>query len=105
MDAFSRRHDGWLISVAIEEGTAPRRYVVRDVPLHGVVAELSDHTASMMIFAGETTHVVKRPAVLTLDETEEGADVELAIVDATGERTIIEFRSPMRSELVDGLAR
>jgi hypothetical protein len=24
VDAFSRRHDGWLISVAVEEGLAPR---------------------------------------------------------------------------------
>lgn len=108
VDAFSRRHDGWLINVAVEEGSAPRTYVTHDVPLRGVVAELDDHSGSMMVFTGDTrphaTHFVEHPAALEVEETREGADAELTITDESGARTILEFRTPMRTELVDGIA-
>jgi len=107
VDGFSRRHDGWLISVAVEQGAGARRYLARDVPLRGVVAELNDGTGSMMVFTGDTTphatHFVERPVSLAVDETADGAEVELTITDDSGARTIIEFRSPMRPELVDGI--
>lgn len=108
VDAFSRHHDGWLISVAVEDGSSGRTYVTRDVPLRGVVAELDDDISSMMVFTGGTaphaTHFVAHAMDLAAEETEDGADAELIITDESGERTIVEFRSPMRPELVDGIA-
>ena len=108
VDAFSRRHDGWLVSVAVDEASNARRYVVRDVPLRGVVAELDDDISSMMVFTGDTsphaTHFVGRATALEVEETREGADAALTITDESGARTILEFRSPMRPELVDGVA-
>jgi hypothetical protein len=108
VDAFSRRHDGWLISVAVEQGSGERRTIARDVPLRGVVVEVDDHTGSMMVFTGDvsphTTHFVEHPASLTVEEMADGAEAELAITDDSGVRTIIEFRSPMPPVLVDGIA-
>lgn len=108
VDAFSRRHDGWLVSVAVEEGSAPRRYVTHDLPLRGVVAELDDDISSMMVFTGDAsphaTHFVGHATALEVEETGEGADAALTIADESGARTILEFRSPMRPELVDGMA-
>ena len=107
-DAFSRRHDGWLISVALEEGSAPRQYVTHDVPLRGVVAEMDDDNSSMMVFTGDTaphaTHIVAHATGLEIEETGDGADAALTITGDSGRRTILEFRSPMRPELVDGIA-
>jgi hypothetical protein len=107
VDAFSRRHDGWLVSVAVERGAEARRYLAREVPLRGVIAELNDHSGAMMVFTGETvpyaTHVVKQPVSLAVEETADGAEAELAITDDCGARAIIEFRSPMRPEFVDGV--
>lgn len=103
--AFSRRHDGWLVSVALEEEGGARRYLAHDVPLRGVVAERNDDADSLMVFTGaapHATHFVERPVSLAVDETAEGAEAELAITDDAGARTILEFRSPMRPELVDG---
>ena len=108
VDQFSRRHDGWLVSVAVEEDAAPRRYMTRDVPLRGVVAELDEDISSLMVFTGETaphsTHFVGHAAGLEIEETGDGADAALTITDESGARTIVEFRSPMRPELVDGIA-
>jgi hypothetical protein len=107
VDAFSRRHDGWLISVAVEQRAGARRYVAREVPLRGVVAELNDDNGSIMVFTGDTsphtTHFVERPVSLAVEETAEGAEAELTITDDSRARTIIEFRSPMRPEFVDGV--
>jgi len=108
VDGFSRRHDGWLISVAVEEGTglASRHYVLRDVPLRGVVAVQNDG-GNMMIFTGDTmphtTHFVEQPVALAVEETTDGAESQLTIADGAGTRTIIEFRSSMPPELVDGV--
>ena len=106
VDAFSRRHDGWLISVVVEERSVPRRYVTHDVPLRGVVAELGRDVSSMMVFTGDSphsTHLVEHATALEVEETSEGADAALTITDESGTRTILEFRSPMRPELVDGI--
>ena len=108
VDSFSRRHDGWLISVAVAEGSAPRRYLTHDVPLRGVVAELEEDISSMMVFTGRTTphatHFIEHASGLEIEETRDGADAALTITDESGARTILEFRSPMRPELVDGIA-
>ena len=108
VDSFSRRHDGWLISVAVDEGANAPRYVVRDVPLRGVVAELDEDVSSMMVFTGAAipheTHFIDHATELEVEETRDGADSALTITDESGARTILEFRSPMRPELVDGIA-
>ena len=108
VDAFSRCHDGWLISVAVEQGSAPRTYVTHDMPLRGVVAEMHEDTSSVMVFTGDTrphaTHFVEHATELEVEETGEGAEAALTITDESGARTILEFRSPMRPELVDGIA-
>ena len=106
-DGFSRRHDGWLISVALEEGPTTRAYATRDVPLRGIVAEGDEERGSVMILAGEVTphvaHFIEHPVMLAVDEMADGTEMELAITDASGVRTILELRSPIRTELVDGM--
>jgi hypothetical protein len=110
VDGFSRRHEGWLISVAVEDDAAARRYIERDVPLRGVVAERNDDAGTLMVFTGDDTmphaaHFVERPVSVVVEETADGAEAELTIADDSGTRTIIEFRSPVRPELVDGVVR
>ena len=81
--------------------------MARDVPLRGVVAELDDDISSMMVFTGDTphaTHFVGHATALEVEEDRDGADAALTITDESGARTILEFRSPMRPELVDGVA-
>lgn len=107
-DEFSRCHDGWLVSVAVDEGSTPRRYVTRDVPLRGVVAELNEDGSSVMVFTGggmpHATHFVEHATGFAVEKTRDGADAALTITGESGVRTIVELRSPMRPELVDGIA-
>lgn len=107
-DQFSRRHDGWLVSVAVEKGSGFRRYAARDVPLRGVVAEPDSDTGTLMIFTSDTTplftHFIEHAISVDVEETAEGAESALIVTDRDGGRTIIEFRSPMLPELVDGIA-
>ena len=105
---FSRRYEGWLISVAVERGAGDRHFVARDVPLRGVVAESNGDVSSMMVFTGDTTphmtHFIDHPLSMTVDETADGVENALTILNSDESRTTIQFRSPMRPELIDGIA-
>lgn len=107
VDSFSRQHDGWLISVSVDEGAVQRRTLVRDAPLRGVVAEWS-RGGSLMVFTGDAephdTHFIAHPVALSVEETDDAAEAELTITDDAGVSTHIELRSPIRPELVDGIA-
>ena len=106
-EAFRRKHGGWLVSIGLESGRGKRRAIARDVPLRGVVAAVSPQTAEVRVFAGglapEIEHVIASPASMVVDETDDGAEASLTITDKSGVRTVIEFRSPMLTELVDGV--
>ena len=105
---FSRRYEGWLISVSVERRAGDRHFVARDVPLRGVVAEANGEVNSMMVFTGDTaphmTHFIDHPVAMTVDESADGAETALTITDSGQSCTTIAFRSPMRTELIDGLA-
>jgi hypothetical protein len=105
-EAFSRKHDGWLVSISVESGRGKRRAIARDVPVRRVVAAVSLQTAEVRVLAGglppEIEHVIASPASMIVDETDDGAEAALTITDQSGLRTVIEFRSPMLTELVDG---
>lgn len=107
-DFFSRRHEGWLVSVSVESpGSRDRRYVSFGVPLHGIVAELDEGRDAVMVFTGgagaHEGHFIRHPVSLVADDSVEEADVQLTITDRDGDRTTIEIFSPMLPELVDGM--
>lgn len=106
LDSFSRRHDGWLVSITIESADGAQQFLVRDLPMHGVTAELREDHDEVVIYCGEAaqiTHVVRTPASVSIAQTDDGAEAALAIANADGDRATIEFRSPMLVTLVDGL--
>jgi hypothetical protein len=107
VDSFSRSHEGWIISIAVEDG-GRHRILTRDAPLRGITAEMDGGRASFMVFTGDTTphaaHFVSPASSLQVDETSEGADSALTITAGDGTRTRVELRSPMLPELVDGIA-
>ena len=107
LDSFSQSHDGWIVRVAVTPPGGEPRIETRESPLQGVTAAF-DHDAAIAVSVGSgpdvhTTHEVKHPIEVALEETDAAAVTALVIRSADGTRTTVEFRSPMRPEEVDGM--
>jgi len=106
LDAFSRQHEGWIVSVEVSGADGKQQTEARDLPLVGVSCDAPSYDR-VDIMVGQhpdnhVTHVVK-PVDVVLETTDAGAERGLRIRAADGSTTTIEFRSPMRPEDVDGL--
>ena len=103
LDAFSRQHGGWRISITVRsDGQAYE--IVRNVPLHGVVSE----DGSIVVLAGDGSphfaHFISRPSAVEIESLDDGSEAALLIRDSAGDTTTVAFRSPVPAELVDGVA-
>ena len=106
LDSFSRRHEGWLVSIKTRTSKGDSAIEVHDLPLQGV--SLMSHGASdIAVAVGDTErhfeHDIHDVVAVCLDQTAEEAQRALIIDARDGSTTTIEFRSPMRAEEVDGL--
>lgn len=108
LDSFSRQHEGWIVRVDVTEAGATRTEA-RDVPLYGVSLDNPRKDAIAVIVGHEpadhVTHEVSRPVAVSIEQTDAGAQRALHIRADDGSTTTVEFRSPMRPEQVDGIAR
>src|SRR5690349_8403585 len=103
LNHFSREHEGWLISLAIVSNSHPS-VSFRDKPLRSISVDAS--SGNILVAAGSgihdhITHTVYRPICLSMDESA-GAHRGLHILSDDGD-TVVEFRSLVLSELVDGV--
>ena len=106
LDAFSRQHEGWIVSVEVSGSDGKRQTEAHDVPLIGVSCD-APATDRVDIMVGthpqnHVTHVVE-PVDVALETTDVGAERGLRIRAADGSTTTVEFRTPMRPEDVDGM--
>jgi hypothetical protein len=74
-----------------------------------VTAELADAGDKIEIMIGakpddHITHTISAPTQVSLEQTDEGADLVLAIKAADGTMTLLRFRSAMLPEMVDAVA-
>lgn len=109
-DAFSRQHTGWLVTFEALDPALGAQEIARDVALSGITADREPGHDEITIIVAEPsgrrlTHRVSSPVSLHLLQNEEGADEALEAETTSGSKTILSFRSPMRPEMVDGLAR
>jgi hypothetical protein len=107
-DEFSRRHEGWLVTVEILGSEIGRRGQVRDLSLEEITVEPNEvGEDEITIIAGaepdaRVVHTVAAPNRVWLKQTEEGADEALEIESFEG-LLLITFRSAMLPEMVDGV--
>lgn len=107
-DSFSRRHEGWLVTIEVFDEEAGAKVEARELPLQGVSAETGGGREGVIsISAGygagaHVTHRVYAPVRVRLDHNPEGAEEALEIAAASGTATIVRFRSAMLPEMVDG---
>ena len=89
-DAFSREHEGWLITLDCDRiGCA-----FRDMPLRAIVA--GDDVIEVFVLAPDgahMAHVVRRPSHVFAGEVSEDGDVDVTILNSEGKRTVVQCRS------------
>ena len=109
-DSFSRMHQGWLVNLQIAGPEIGAQMEQRELALKGITDEWHQTEGdTIMIMSGverddHITHSIVRPTQVSLQQTDDGADAGLAIKSDDGTTTLLWFRSPVLSELVDAVA-
>jgi len=106
-EEFSRRHQGWLVTVEILGLDIGDQVQVRNLPLEGIIVETADDADEMTIIAGarpdaRITHTICAPLRVWVKQNEQGADEALEIETPAG-AVLVRFRSAVLPELVDGI--
>jgi hypothetical protein len=108
-DGFSRRHEGWLVTIELLDKELGDQIEVEDQPLKGIVAERKRDPKVIEIFtsnaaAESSTHIIDKPTRVWVEETPEGAEMAVEIESEDHATTLIQFRSAVLPETVDGVA-
>ena len=106
-EEFSRRHQGWLVTVEILGLDIGDQVQVRNLPLEGITVETNDDGDEMTIIAGSRpdariSHTIRAPLRVWVKQNEQGADEALEIESPAG-AVLVRFRSAVLPELVDGI--
>ena len=110
-DSFSRQHQGWLITVEVLGSDIGAQVESRDEPLVGITADLknTDEEVITILTGGQSkdhlAHMIRAPVHVSLKQTDEGAHEAVHIESKQGTTTLLRFRSPVLSELVDGIVQ
>jgi hypothetical protein len=108
-DSFSRQHEGWLATLEIFATEIGAQVEERELAFEGIVDESDEALGNQIIIMmgvkpdDHITHTIGRPTNVSLEQTDEGADVALAITSEGGAVALLRFRSPMLPEMVDDL--
>ena len=108
-DSFNRQHEGWLVTLEIFGSDIGAQVEERELALEGIIPEWDDVKGDeIAIIIGtkpddHITHNISRPTQVNLEQTDEGADVALAIKSEDGVTALIRFRSALLPEMVDGV--
>jgi Family of unknown function (DUF5335) len=106
-DAFSRRHEGWLVTIEILDRALGAQVEAEARPLRGISADRGGGDADVEIMTGDgaddsLAHIVSHPTRIQIEETEEGGEAAIAIESRGEGTTIVRFRSAARTENVGG---
>jgi len=108
-DNFSSKHAGWSVTLEIFGTELGAQVQERELAFAGIVDEWDETRGNqIVIMFGEKpdahiTHSIGRPTQVSLEQTDGGADVALAIKSADGVMALLRFLSPMLPEMVDGV--
>ena len=105
-DGFSRSHEGWLVSLSVNQPAGRPQVIIRDVPLSGVSVDARADASEVVIATDgkrHFAHTVFRPRKIVLHQTEEGAIESLTILDCDSMETTLRFRVPTSILEVDGM--
>ena len=109
LDNFSRKHGGWSVTLEMFGTELGAQVQERELTLAGIVDEWDEiHGDQIVIMFGEKpddhiTHSIGHPTQVSLEQTDGGADVALAIKSVDGVMALLRFLSPMLPEMAEGV--
>lgn len=109
LDRFSRQHEGWLVKLEILNPDLGAQVQETGLVLEGLTDEWDEAEGNtIMIMTGDEpddhlTHPINHPTEMSLEQTDEGADVALSIKSADGTTALLSFRVAVLPETVDAL--
>lgn len=109
-NSFSRKHEGWLVNVQILGPNVGAQMQEQELALEGITDEWDEAEGNTIIIMtgsrpdDHITHSISRPIEVSLEQTDEGADVALAIKAADGNTALLQFCVATRPEWVDAVA-
>ena len=109
LENFSRRHEGWLVTLEILNPEISAQVEATGLVLEGLTGERDEARGdTITIMAGNTpddhlTHSIIHPTEVSLERTDGGADAALLIKSVDGTTSLLSFRSGVLPELIDGL--
>lgn len=101
-DRLSRSHQGWLASLVVSGAPTDGQVEARDLPFAGVAREPG--SKAVLIRLGALVHSVGNASAVWLRVGPDGAEKALGIEATDANRTVLEFRSALPTEMVDGIA-
>ncbi len=109
LDSFTRRHEAWRVTLEIFGPEFGDQISERELALEGVTTELAPTGDKIEIMMGakpddHLTHTINAPTQVALEQSDEGADLALAIKGADGTTALLRFSSAMLPEMVDATA-
>jgi phosphoribosylformylglycinamidine (FGAM) synthase PurS component len=105
-DAFSRRHQGWLVKLTVLDSRLGAQVVALELPLQGVVADPRGRNISIQLgeLPDDVGHDVRNAKRVWVELGDDDSEAAVEIESADGTKAILEFRSAILPEMVDGLA-
>jgi len=106
-EEFSRRHDGWLVTVRVLHPSLGSQVEARDLPLEGIVSS-ADTQGPISLHLGKTParnleHEIASPRQVWVEVSDRDAEQALEVLSEDGTKTIVEFRVAALPEEVDGM--
>lgn len=105
-DAFSRRHQGWLVKLMVLDPKLGAQTEALELPLQGVVADERGRGITIQLGSrpNDVEHAVRNPKRVWVELGGDGSEAAVEIESDDGTKAILEFRSSVLPETVDGLA-
>lgn len=108
-EQFSSQHRGWLTTIDKAETSRTdvgrTRTLAVELPLRQLVLEQRDQGYDLMLIAGISpehfTCVIHQPAQISLDQGSDGEHAGLTIHEASGQTTVVRFRTAVNPEMLD----
>jgi len=99
-DDFSRKHQGTPVDIEILGIEIGAQTEEKGLALEGISVERDEKSGQrIMIMAGASaddhiSHSINHPAHVIIEQSDDGADVALAIKEADGPTALLRFKSP-----------